>query len=288
MTEKKRILVQLDSDPLPSLFDRVVGVDAGAEQLFSYGGIVPETVRDLIYGAIFTRGPKDLKSTAVFVGGSDVELGEKIFSAARDACFGPLRVSIMLDSNGANTTAAAAVALAARHVVLRGARATVLAATGPVGRRAARLLAREGASVRVASRSLARAETVAQDVRDAVAGASLEALETSSESSVTAALDGADVLIAAGGAGVQLVSKADRQRAETLRFVADLNAVPPVGVEGIEPTATAVEDGSAVTYGAIGVGGLKMKIHKAAIEKLFSTNDLALDAEEIYAIGRDL
>src|SRR4051794_23449132 len=111
---KRKILIQIDSDPQPSAFDRVVAVDAGADELFSYGGVRPEQVRDLVYGAIFTRGPDDLKNTALFVGGSDVAAGERLLAEARKHMIPQygLQVSVMLDANGANTTAAAAVRLA--------------------------------------------------------------------------------------------------------------------------------------------------------------------------------
>src|SRR6185503_4271359 len=98
--DKRKILIQLDSDPQPSVFDRVVAVDAGADEVFSYGGVRPETVRDLVHGAIFTRGPKDLKRTAIFVGGSDVAAGERLLEEVLKHMvpqFG-LRVSVMLDS----------------------------------------------------------------------------------------------------------------------------------------------------------------------------------------------
>src|SRR5438034_5008758 len=120
MSDKPKILVQLDTDPLPSVFDRVVAVDAGADHVFSYGGVTPERVRELIHGCIFTRGPKDLHRTAVFIGGSDVAAGEQLLAEVKRHLlpqFG-LRVSVLLDSNGANTTAAAAVRAAARHLNL--------------------------------------------------------------------------------------------------------------------------------------------------------------------------
>src|SRR5438270_5599152 len=119
--DKRKILVQLDGDPQPSVFDRVVAIDAGTDELFSYGGVRPEQVQNLVHGAIFTRGPKDLRSTAIFVGGSDVALGEKLMQEALRHMlpqFG-LRVSVMLDANGANTTAAAAVRAAGRHLPLK-------------------------------------------------------------------------------------------------------------------------------------------------------------------------
>src|ERR1700756_1181612 len=160
--DKRKILIQLDSDSHPSVFDRVVAVDAGADEVFSYGGVRPEQVRDLVHGAIFTRGPKDLKSTAIFVGGSDVAAGERLLAEVQKHMlpkFG-LRVSVLLDANGANTTAAAAVRAAARHGDLKKTAAVVLGGTGPVGQRVALLLARQGAKVRVGSRQLDRAKTV--------------------------------------------------------------------------------------------------------------------------------
>src|SRR5262245_54937129 len=118
MADKLKILIQLDTDPQPSVFDRVVAVDAGADHMFSYGAVKPELVQALVHGAIFTRGPKDLHRTAIFVGGSDVAAGEAVLDAVRNAMLPDwgLQVSVLLDSNGANTTAAAAVRAAARHL----------------------------------------------------------------------------------------------------------------------------------------------------------------------------
>src|SRR6188768_2356675 len=97
--DKKKILIQLDSDPQPSVFDRVVAIDAGADELFSYGGVRLDQVRPLVHGAIFTRKPSDLKRTAIFVGGSDVAVGEKILAEAAASMLSFLKVSVMLDSN---------------------------------------------------------------------------------------------------------------------------------------------------------------------------------------------
>src|SRR5256886_17399004 len=74
----------------------------------SYGGCVESDIRDLIHGCIYTRGPKDVKNTAVFVGGADIAVGEQLLTAATKAMFKPFTVSAMLDSNGSNTTAVAA------------------------------------------------------------------------------------------------------------------------------------------------------------------------------------
>jgi hypothetical protein len=282
---KRKILIQLDGDPRPSVFDRVVAVDAGVDFVFSYGGVTPDVVRDLVYGAIFTRGGDDLRRSAVFVGGSDVALGEEILAAARKSFLGPLRVSLMLDSAGCNTTAAAAVVVASRALDLHGVEALVLGSTGSVGERVARLLARRGAAVRLGSRSLERAQEVAEVVRAAVQEARVSAAATGSPAGLEAALDGVRVVVAAGGAGVSLLPLEARRRARSLELAIDLNAVPPEGIAGIKGTDAGAERDGVKAWGAIGVGGLKMKIHKAAVARLFEANDQILDAEEMFEIG---
>jgi hypothetical protein len=285
---KSRILLMLDTDSQPSVFDAVVAVDAGVEHLFRHGGVAPDRVRDLVYGAMFTRGGDDLKSTAIFIGGSNVTAAEELCRAVCGTFFGPVRNSVMLDPNGSNTTAAAAVLAAGKHVPLRGARAIVLGGTGPVGRRAARLLALEGARVRVGSRDRERAEEVCREVRDKVPGAAVEPHSTGDAGALHAAIDGAQVAIAAGAPGVELLPGDVLRGTAPFRVAIDLNAVPPAGIAGVEVHDKAVERDGCLCYGAVGIGGTKMKIHKAALERLFESNDLVLDAEEIYGIGRSL
>src|SRR5688572_8321990 len=285
---KPKILIQLDSDPHASVFDAVVAIDAGVDHLLQYSEIEPAEVRDLVHGAMFTRGPQDLASTAIFIGGSNVAAGENLLSLVTSCFFGPMRVSVLLDANGANTTAAAAVLAAARHIDLAGATAVVLAGTGPVGQRAARLLVRQGAIVRVASRTIERAEHVCKAIRERVPEAKISAVQTKLAAETSAALAGAQVVITAGTAGVELLSREVRSAATDLKVAIDLNAVPPVGIAGVEVLDKAVEREGVVCYGAIGVGGAKMKIHRAAIQRLFTANNLVLDAEEVFEIAREV
>lgn len=285
---KPTILVQLDSDLHASVFDAVVAVDAGVDHLLQYDQVTPDRVRDLVYGAMFTRGPKDLHQTAIFIGGSNVAQGEQLLKQITHCFFGPMRVSVMLDANGANTTAAAAVLAAARHVNLSQVTATVLAGTGPVGQRAARLLARAGAAVRVASRTLAKSHAAVEAIRAHVPTANLTAVQCMAASDTLAALQDAQVVISAGAAGVELLSRDVRSGCSSLKVAIDLNAVPPLGIAGVETMDKGVERDGVIGYGAIGVGGAKMKIHKAAVQKLFTANDLVLDAEQIFELGREV
>jgi hypothetical protein len=284
----KTILIQLDTDPHPSTFDRVVAVDAGIEHLFSYGGVTPGQVEPLVHGAMFTRGGKDLARTAIFIGGGNVEAGERLLAKVSGTFFGPVRVSVMMDSNGSNTTAAAAVLSARKHVALAGASALVLGGTGPVGQRAAQLLAAQGASVRIGSRTREKAEQACQAVARAVPSAQVSPVAAADAGALAAACAGVSILIAAGAAGAQLLDAEARRSIDTLKVAIDLNAVPPAGIAGIEVMDKGIERDGVICYGAIGVGGLKMKIHKAALQGLFEANDRLLDTAAIYGIGERL
>jgi hypothetical protein len=117
---------------------------------------------------------------------------------------------------------------------------------------------------------------------------SFAAVSTGSPTALQASLDGVTVVVAAGGAGAMLLPSGARKEAQLLKVAVDLNAVPPLGVEGVETTDKAADRDGVICYGAIGVGGMKMKIHTRAIQRLFESNDAALDAEEIFALGREL
>jgi methylenetetrahydrofolate/methylenetetrahydromethanopterin dehydrogenase (NADP+) len=286
---KPKILIQLDTDPQPSVFDAVVAIDAGAEHLLRHGDVTPENVRDLVYGALFTRGPADLAATAIFIGGANVSAGEALLSAVKKTFFGPFRVSVLLDANGANTTAAAAVIAALTSIggSLDGVSAAVLAATGPVGQRAARLLCRQGARVSVGSRSRDRAAALAESLGETTGGAITPFAASSTDASAEALKDCA-VVVCAGASGVTLLPASVWRKLTALKVLIDLNAVPPLGIEGIEATDKNAERDHVRAWGALGVGGTKMKIHKKAIQELFTSNDKILDAEEVLELGRSL
>lgn len=279
----KKILFQFDSDDHPSTFDSVVAIDSNVDHLLTYGQVHPDAVRPLVHGTMFTRGGDDLKNTAIFIGGSDVEAAEKLLDSIVDTFFGPVRVSVMLDANGCNTTAAAAVVAAARHVPLPDAKAVVLGGTGPVGRRVAKLLSADGATVTLTSRSLERAASACKAI-----DADVTPAQASTGDQTASVLENANMIIACGAAGIELASEQILTDLPNLGVAIDLNAVPPTGLGGIAVTDKAKPIGRGVGYGAIGVGGLKMRTHRAAIGSLFESNDQVLDADEIYAIAKDV
>ena len=281
----KTILAQFDTDLLPSSFDRVVAVDSAVDEIFSYGGVTPDNVTGLVHGLIFTRGPSDLKNSAVFIGGSDVAAGDTLLKKVSKTFFGPMRVSVMMDSNGCNTTAAAAIASARKHMNLAGCKAIVLGATGPVGLRAAELLALEKAEVTLVSRTLDRAEAACESIRVKVADTQVTAASGSQPSEFESLCQNKTIIVAAGAAGVCFLEAGSLGKIAGLKLAIDLNAVPPVGIADIGVMDKAVEKSGVICYGALGVGGLKMKVHKKAIATLFETNDRVLETRAIYALA---
>lgn len=284
----RKLLLQLDSSRQPSVFDQVVAYDAGADEIMSYGGVTETDVRDLIHGCIFTRGPKDLHHTAVWIGGSNMSAGEQLLAMAQDAMFDPLRVSVMLDSNGSNTTAVAAVVKIEETLGdLRGRKVVILAGTGPVGQRAAGLLARDGAKVTITSRKPEQGDKARQFI-SARFNVQVEARTMADSAQLPDVLKDAEVLLNSGPAGVQMVPKAAWTAVKSLEVAVDLNAVPPLGIEGVEVNDAGAKRDGVVVYGAFGVGNFKTKLHKACVARLFTRNDLVLDAEAIADVAREM
>jgi methylenetetrahydrofolate/methylenetetrahydromethanopterin dehydrogenase (NADP+) len=283
----KKLLYQFDTDALPSVFDNVVGYDGGADHITAYGGVTPQNVGGLVEGAIFTRSPKDKKNTAIFVGGGNLPAGEAVLAAIQAKFFAKFRVSVMFDSNGSNTTASAAVAWLAHNRSLEGKRAVVLAGSGPVGQRAAVLLTREGAKVAITGRKLSVVQAACDSLK-ARFGADIEAIEAPGNEDRGRALQGAHIVLATGAAGITLLNASQWQQHPTLELIADANASPPAGIEGIGMSDRGVASHGKTVFGPLGFGALKLAVHRACIARLFEQNDLLLDAAEIYAVAKSM
>jgi hypothetical protein len=285
MTSK--LLFQLDTDEHPSVFDTVVGYDGGADHVIGYCGVTPQTVGGLVEGAIFTRGAKEKRFTALFLGGASMTAGEALLDAVRAKFYGGFRVSIMLDSNGANTTAAAGVALLAKVSPLAGKRAIVLGGTGPVGMRVAAMLALEGAEVSITGRKLDKTQAAATSIGSRF-GVQIAAIEAPDDASRARAAEGCAIIYAAGAIGHQLIAESDWKSLASVQLVADVNPEPPFGIGGIAANDKARDYNGKLAFGALGIGGLKLRLHRACIGKLFEQNDLVLDAENVLAIAKEM
>ncbi len=284
----KKLLFQLDTDIHPAVFDTVVAYDGGADHVIGHGSVTPENVTPLIEGAIFTRAPKEKKYTALFVGGSDMVAGEKLFKAVQKNFFYDFRVSVMLDSNGSNTTAAAGVAKLLSSGEIKGKKAVVLAGTGPVGQRAAIMLAKEGASeVIVSSRQLSRSEKACADMKSSfdVDITPAEAVDCDARGKL---IEDAQVVFATGAAGIELLKLEHWENNSNIELMADANATPPIGIGGSDMMDRGEDRHGKIIWGAIGFGTLKLALHRACIDKLFESNDQLFDAEEIFALAKTM
>jgi len=282
----KKLLFQLDTDQYPSVFDTVVGYDGGADHVIGHGNCTPKNVRALVEGAIFTRSPREKKNTALFLGGSDMIAGEKLLEAVSKSFFSNFRVSMMLDSNGSNTTAAAAVAKMMLSTSLKGKRAVILAGTGPVGQRAAVMMTQEGASVCIASRQQARAAEACAHIKTQF-DVNIEAVGAATIEERAALCADAQIIFATGAAGVQLLDEADWQNNRNIEVIADANATPPLGIGGTDMLDEGKERHGKIIWGAIGFGKFKLTLHRACIARLFERNDQILDAYEIFTLAKE-
>lgn len=280
----KKLLLHLDTDPVPSTFDTAVAYDAGVDNVIAYGGATRDNVTPHVHGMIFTRGGKNLKNSAIFIGGSNVPASELVGKAVKKAFFGPVRVSVMLDPNGSNTTAASIARKVLNNYDITG-KKVVIIGSGPVGQRTALYLLKEGAAeVVLTSRSIERTKVIADNMKETY-GIDVTPAETRSDEAVEALLKDAHVAIASGPAGVCVVPKSAWQASDTLEVVADVNAVPPMGVEGIEVMDNNTEKEGVHFYGAIAIGNFKMKVHRGSVSSLFDSNDQFLDETTIYDIA---
>jgi methylenetetrahydrofolate/methylenetetrahydromethanopterin dehydrogenase (NADP+) len=287
MRRMKKLLYQFDTDTHPSVFDNVVGYDGGADHISAYGGVNAVNVGALVEGAMFTRSPKHKKNTAIFIGGSNMPQGEAVLAATRAKFFAKFRVSVMFDCNGSNTTAAAAVAWLAHGRSLRGKRAVVLAGSGPVGQRAALLLAREGAQVAITGRKQSVVQAACEAI-NARFGIDVRAIEAATRVERSAALADAHIALATGASGITLLEAKDWQENASLELIADANASPPAGIEGVGLSDRGASSHGKILFGALGFGALKLALHRACVARLFEQNDLLLDAEEIYGIAKGM
>ena len=285
----KKILIQLDTDEHPSTFDAIVAHDAEVDVLLSHGGIEPDAVRGLVQSAFFTRAPGD-SNLAVWVGGSSVGAGEEVLAEVEKAFFGPFRVSVMLDSNGCNTTAATTVARLAKEIDLKGRRVVIVGA-GAVGLRAAKILIDEGCDVTVSGIPAARFGDKPYRRARGLSVAEergMQIAEPDDDEELKKLLDGASLVLAAGPAGIEVLPESVWREVESIEVLADFNAAEPLGIEGTDAQDDFEEHDGKRVLGALAIGGPKMKVHKTCVRRLFETNEAVLDVDGVYEIAKEL
>lgn len=268
VTKVPRILVFLDTDELASPFDICQSYDAGFDVIIPYSNVDVDMARRIVQDAMFSRGEKNIKYTCYFLGGSDFEKVKAILETVKKTMFPPFESPIIVDPRGAYTTAAAMVALTEDGWKKVGSKETkhrkvvVLAGTGPVGRAASILYAKLGCEVYLTSRSLEKAVKVAEECKEE-AKAEVKGVKASTPEEVYEVVKDAHIILATGAAGVMLMPKTVVEKLKGIKVIADVNAVPPSGVEGLKPKHSLKEIVPAIYgIGALAVGQLKNRVER--------------------------
>ncbi|MGA0612046.1 NAD(P)-dependent methylenetetrahydromethanopterin dehydrogenase [Caldimonas sp. KR1-144] len=292
--ERPYILHMLTPGKQMSPFDINMAADAGWQLVPTYTDVTLESVMGLTQDAIFSRGPKGVARTGLFIGGRDVLLAADMLERAKASMVKPFVVSAMADPSGSYTTAAAMVAcveakLKARGESLKGQRVTILGGTGTVGRIAGVLAAREGALVVLSSRhGIDVAEEAAKETGKRF-DATLHGVSGGDREAVRRSIAEADVVLATAAAGVQVVSAEDLGFAKQLKVAADVNAVPPEGIAGVG----VMDDGKplagtqAVCIGALAVGNVKYQTqHRLLVRMRETDKPVMLSFDAAFEVAR--
>ena len=279
-----------------SPFDVNMALDAGYDAVLPYTGVTVDEITGLVQDAIFSRPPKTGARTALFIGGKSATVALDMLAKARKALVPPFAISFFADPSGSFTTAAAMVACAEKVLRekkkrdLRGLKIAVFGATGVVGFSAAVIAALEGADVTlVGYDGIKRVSDAATEIK-ARFGATVHAADGSDDGKKTTILSDAQAIFAAGRAGVQILTSAQVAGAKNLLIAADINAVPPSGIEGLKGNANGEAlVGDALGIGAYAIGGIKYKTEFGLFQKMIeAAKPVAFDFRDAFALAREL
>jgi len=290
----KTVFVFLDTDKYCSPFDMLVAIDAFPDSMiFKYENVSDVDAPKIVFDLLFPRGPEGAKNTKVFINGSNFEMVEKVVAATQSAMkSAPWGNSIIVDPRGGYSTAAAAVAktfgvaLEKGFGSLEGKKVTVLAGTGPVGQTAARIYAAEKADVTITSRTMAKGQAVADKINAEVGAQRVKVVEVTKPEQTADAVKDAEIVLSAGAGGIQLLSQA--QIGVSCKIVADINAIKPLGVEGLGSN----DDGKEIKPGVFGIGALaigklKIKTETEMIKRATAEPQGLFDYSIAYTIAKD-
>ena len=299
--EKRSILHMLDPTPNNSPFDINMALDAGFDVLMPYSNVKLDNVNRLTQDAIFSRSPAGVKRTGIFIGGRDLGLAIDMLDACHQAMVPPFEVSVFADPSGAFTTAAALVACVEKELkikhgkALKDCKALVFGGTGPVGIATGIIASLAGADTALVDHlSIEAASDVAKDYNRRFA-CTLKGACASSDVQKMQLIHDADVVFCVAKAGVQVLSAAVLQEAKQLKVAGDVNAVPPMGIEGIKrndlgaPLIHAINSQGAVGVGALAVGNVKYQLQHEMLKLMLETDKpLYLDFREAFEKARDI
>ncbi len=293
----KSILHMITTLKHMSPFDVNMAVDAGFDSTTPYTNVTLDEVTALTQDAMFSRAPSAATQTGLFFAGRDAVLALDMMDAAKKALLKPFEISLFADPYGSFTTAGAMVACVEKLLrekkqrEIKGAKFVIYGATGVVGYSAAVIAAIEGAEVTVVGYSgLERIAKLASEM-NARFNINVKPADGSTPELVRQLLIDHEIALCAARAGVQVVSKDDLAAAKNLLIAADVNAVPPLGVEGcgLKDNGAVISPGGALGIGALAIGDVKYDVQSGLFKQMITSDKpLCLDFRHAFALARDL
>ena len=291
----KKVFVFLDSDKHASPFDILTTIDIFPDAtILKYEDVTVEDAEKIIYDTMFPRDPKGAKNTKIFINGRDFKRVNDILEKAKKCMFPPFELAIIIDPRGAYTTATAAVAKTLELSLVKGfgslenKMVTILAGTGPVGQTAARLYASEKANVIITSRDLQRASSVVTKINEEFEGERVRGVEAQTSDKIGKAIENAEIILSTGAAGTQLLPlDVLKEYGKKCKIVADINAIPPLGVEGLRSEVDGEEIlPNVLGIGALAIGKLKNKVEAELIKMAAEEPKGIFDYKMAYDIAK--
>jgi len=299
--QKRSILHMFDPMPHNSPFDINMAMDAGFDVLMPYSDVKLESIYGLVQDAIFSRGPSGVKRTGIFIGGRNLGLAVDMMEAAQKAMVPPFEVSVFADPSGAFTTAAALVACVEKQLKekhgkeLKDCHGVVFGGTGSVGIATGVIASLAGADITLTDHlSVDTALAVANEYNGRF-GCNMKGTYASSDADKARLITHADIVFCTAKAGIQVISADVLDDAKQLKVAGDVNAVPPLGIEGIKrndmgaPLIHAINSPGAVGIGALAVGNVKYQLQSNLLKLMLETDKpLYLDFRDAYEKAKGL
>ncbi len=296
--EKSFILHMLTTAKNLSPFDVNMAMDAGWVSAIPYTNVEASEVKGLIQDVIFSRSPKGLKRTGIFIGGRDSKQARDMLKIAKNSMFSPFEVSVFADPSGAFTTAAGMVATVEQELdkkfntSFEGKNLLVFGGTGPVGQVASVLAAQAGANVKIIGRQLDKAQRIA-DLCNEEFGEGKIQITAGADTDKAEHIKTADVVFSTGAAGIELLSTEHISSASQLKVAADINAIPPSGISSLDPfdngKAITGSTSGAVGLGALAIGNIKYKTQSRLLTQMIESNEpVYLHFEHAFEVAREI
>ena len=278
--EKVSILHLITAAKNASPFDVNMAYDAGFDKVVPYTNVELKEVAGLVQDAIFSRSPGGIKRESIFIGGRDIDLAMDMLEAAKNAMFPPFEISVLADPSGAFTTAAAMMAKVEQHLSkkfggnLSGQKVSVFGATGPVAGCVAVISAKNGAIVElVAHRSLPDVQAKAVSYNNRY-NTDIGFTDGTNDKLKKSILHNTDIVLCAAAAGVRVLTLEQMAGSPSLKVIADVNAIPPSGAEGVDVKA----DGASISgcnvlgIGALAIGNVKYTTQHNLLKRMLETD----------------